>query len=506
MSIPYFEQEFTFPQPDGTYLKVKGWGNQDKAVFETLDGFTVTRDPVTGFYQYAALSSDGNDLVPTGYQAEKVNPQELGLSKSIRTKPLAEPMSNAITSELSATKTRWQTRRERARMQKRTQLTAAPSDVVAAPPQRETVGDFIGLCLLIQFPDVPGTISREEVEEFCNRPGYNGFGNNGSVHDYFLANSGGKLRYTNIVAPYYTAEHNRSHYIDETQPYPRRAQELIKEALDSLKAQGFDFSSLTVDAQGFVYATNIFYAGPIVNGWSKGLWPHASKMPNFQLMPGKTAADYQITNMGSQLTLGTFCHENGHMICDFPDLYDYGFDSHGVGSFCLMCYGGTVNDKNPTQINAYLKLNAGWANSVTDITAGLNASVRAGVNDFFILRKNQNEYFIIENRQQSGRDQALPGSGLAIWHIDELGSNENQAMTLNSHYECSLVQADGEFDLERFRDSRLGEAKDLFHGAGNARFGDTTNPNSRWWDGSSSGLNITNISNNAPTVTFVANG
>src|SRR5690349_20230218 len=84
MSIPYLGQEFTFPQPDGTYLQVRGFGNQDTAVFETLDGFTVTKDPVTGFYQYAALSSDGNDLVPTGYQAERVNPRNLGLAKNIR--------------------------------------------------------------------------------------------------------------------------------------------------------------------------------------------------------------------------------------------------------------------------------------------------------------------------------------------------------------------------------------------------------------------------------------
>ena len=34
-------------------------------------------------------------------------------------------------------------------------------------------------------------------------------------------------------------------------------------------------------------------------------------------------ADYQITDMGNRLTLGTFCHENGHMVCDFPDLYPY---------------------------------------------------------------------------------------------------------------------------------------------------------------------------------------
>ena len=49
-----------------------------------------------------------------------------------------------------------------------------------APPQRATVGDFVGLCLLIDFSDEPGTISRSEVDNFCNQPGYSGFGNGGS--------------------------------------------------------------------------------------------------------------------------------------------------------------------------------------------------------------------------------------------------------------------------------------------------------------------------------------
>lgn len=506
MPVPYFGQEFTLIQPDGTELKVKGGGNKDNAVFETLDGFTVTRDPVSGFYQYAALSSDGYDLVPTGHQAGRVNPYKLGLSKGIRTNRLAAPMSDAM----SAKKTRWQTRREITRAQKRAQLEAGPADVAPAPLQRQTVGDFIGLCLLVDFPDVPHTISREEVEAYCNRQGYNTYGNNGSVFDYFFDNSGGKLRYTNIVTPYYTAQHNRSHYIDENEDYTRRASELIREALDSLRAQDFDFSQLTVDAEGFVYATNIFYAGPNVNNPEKGLWPHASNMHPYQLMPGKTVEDYQITNMGTELTLGTFCHENGHMVCDFPDLYDYRDDdvySHGVGSFCLMCTGLEPNRKNPTQVNAYLKFQAGWADSVTEITPGLNASVRADVNDFYILRKNETEYFIIENRQKTGRDQALPGSGLAIWHIDELGNNDNQNMTASSHYECSLVQADGEFDLERAKaNGRYGEAKDLFHGDGNTRFGDATDPHSRWWDGTSSGLNITDIRNEGSIMTFIANG
>lgn len=502
MSIPYFGREFTFTQPDGTTLKVKGWGNQEKAVFETLDGFTVTRDPVTGFYQYASLSNDGNDLIPSGFQADMVNPRNLGLSKSIRTN-LGGPPSDTITSGLPAKKTRWQTRREITRMQQRAALMA---DAMPAPPQRQTVGDFVGLCLLIDFEDVPATISRDEVEAYCNLKNYAGFGNKGSVYDYFFDNSGGKLRYTSIVAPYYRAKHKRTYYTNEAISYTVRAQELIREALDWLRSQNFDFSPLTVDAQKYVYATNVFYAGEGVNNWSQGLWPHSSTLSSdYQLMSGKKAADYQITNIGDELTLGTFCHENGHMICDFPDLYDYkddGVYSHGVGSFCLMCAGANIDEKNPTQVNAYLKFRAGWANSVTQITAGLNAQVRAGVNDFFMLRKNQREYFIIENRQKSKRDAALPGPGLAIWHIDELGDNENQGMTANSHYECSLVQADGEFDLEHATGNEFGEAGDLFHGGGNSRFGNTTNPNSRWWNGSSSGLDISDIGNNAATMTF----
>jgi hypothetical protein len=31
------------------------------------------------------------------------------------------------------------------------------------------------------------------VDDFCNKPGYTGFGNNGSVYDYFLEISGGAL-------------------------------------------------------------------------------------------------------------------------------------------------------------------------------------------------------------------------------------------------------------------------------------------------------------------------
>ena len=138
---------------------------------------------------------------------------------------------------------RWEVRRKQFKARLRS-VAAAPG-IAAAPPQRETVGDFVGLCLLIQFPDVPGTITRDEVDNFCNKTGYTGFGNTGSVYDYFLEVSSGKLRYKNVVTPYYTAKHPRKYYTNESVAQPIRARQLIKEALDHFRTQGFNFASLT---------------------------------------------------------------------------------------------------------------------------------------------------------------------------------------------------------------------------------------------------------------------
>ena len=44
MSFPFFGQEFTFTQPDGTKVRVRGLGDQHRAVFETMEGFMVIRD------------------------------------------------------------------------------------------------------------------------------------------------------------------------------------------------------------------------------------------------------------------------------------------------------------------------------------------------------------------------------------------------------------------------------------------------------------------------------
>lgn len=492
MATQFSGKRFTFTQPDGTKLDVVGWGNQHEAVFETLDGHTVVQDPATGFYEFAVATPEGDDLRPSGIAPGDLPAGVLNLTKSLRRSPEVARSRVREARGLPKGGTRWEQRLAQKR------APAAPPGVAAAPPTRPTVGSYVGLVLLIEFPDVRGTIQQNEVEAYCNQQAYSGFGNNGSVRDYFADISGGKLDYTNVVTPYYTARNNRSYYTNEKVEQPIRARELIREALRHWKSQGFDFGRLTLDAEDCAYAVNVFYAGPCVNNWAKGLWPHSFHLgTKFELGPNRFAHDYQITNMGTELTLGTFCHENGHMICDFPDLYDYGNQSSGVGVFCLMC-AGNFDEKNPSHVGAYLKYKAGWGKP--RLIAPGSHNVKAGQNDFLIHQKNATEYFIIENRSNTARDASLPGSGLAIWHVDELGDNEYEQGTAAKHYECSLVQADGRLELERNR-SHAGDAADLF-GQTVKTFSSTTPPKSQWWDGSSAALEIDAISAPGPTMSF----
>jgi hypothetical protein len=162
-----------------------------------------------------------------------------------------------------------------------------------------------------------------------------------------------------------------------------------------------------------------------------------------------------------------------------------------------MCSFGPAT--NPTQVDAYLKDVAGWTSKLTTLGPGMTVAIAAGSNDFLIYRKNATEYFIMENRQRSGRDAALPDVGLAIWHVDQLGSNNQEQMTSGQHYECSLEQADNRFDLEHGVNG--GDTGDLFGGRTARSFGSRTVPSSTWWDGSPSGLELAQISAPAPTIT-----
>ncbi|NQU09717.1 M6 family metalloprotease domain-containing protein, partial [bacterium] len=518
-----FAEKTQFQQPDGTKIILWGQGDEFYAVFETMDGYTVTFNPATKAYHYATVAVDGSSLVPTVLQVGQGNPAALGLAKHLRISPAAIKkqvqdrfqkwdQGMQVTARWNGIKTAWQQA-----------ALDAKGGAIMSPPGFTTTGTKVGLTLLIDFSDDPATIPQASVIDFCNGDSYTGYGNNGPVKKYFSDNSNGSLTYTNVVTIYIRVPQPKTYYNVTTNDCGDQANILIKDALDTMKALPNyateilpSFGGLTVDGSNRAVAFNVFYAGGNGGVWAKGLWPHSWSLWNVgaqDLGNGKSVFKYQITNIGTSLALGTFCHENGHMLCGYPDIYDYGYDSiGGAGMFCLMNSGG--HGANPVQICAYLKRASGWATTVElDNTSNLYAALSASgadFNKFYRYAKPgvPTEYYLLENRQESGRDANLPASGVAIWHIDELGDKDNQSTNYNSshlNYEVSLMQADNLWHFQNNVNS--GDSKDLYYlgntaGGYNNTFSDASAPSARWWDGSNSGVNVTQFSASGSTMTF----
>ncbi len=523
-----FDKIVAFTQPDGTRIDLQARGDEFHAVFETREGYTVVFAPEDRSYRYAVSSADGLDLEPSDLHVGQGDPATLGVPRHLRVAPgLARDRTARRRQRWEAftrTRDRWEQRKAgRQAAEAAAQSSAGP--IALAPPAYETTGVKVGLCLLIDFSDDPATIPQTNIVEFCNGTAYTGFGNNGSVRQYYHDVSGGLLTYTNIVTAYIRMAQPKSYYNDTSKDCGEQGVLLIKDAIAILKAQtnfateiAPGLAALTVDGDGNAVACNVYYAGGNSGVWSFGLWPHSwaindgnSYTPE-PLTDDISVLNYQITDIGDSLELGTFCHENGHMLCDFPDLYDYDYDSvGGAGFFCLMGYGSAAT--NPSQICAYLKRASGWATTL-ELTqdSSLTASLSAASNTFYRFAKpgTPKEYYLVENRQNTGRDASLPASGIAIWHIDEDGDRDNQSLAYNTthaNYEVSLVQADNLWHLQNYQNG--GDAYDLYYSdnaaAGYANvFNDVTAPSARWWDGSLSGVNWSDFSASASTMTFAA--
>ncbi len=510
LAAPHNGDEFTFRQGDGSELELKGYGDEFHMRFETADGYTVIRDDAQGMFCYAKRSKDGRQLVSTGVPVGRAVPA--GLRKHIdltrvATRKIRSELRHKWTSQMDCVKS-WDAMKAAAQRD---------NGAFASPPDSKTLGELFGLTVLVDFPDDPGAITVEQVRDFCNKVGYNENGNNGSVYDYFLNNSNKLLKYTNVVVGYYRAKNKKDYY------NKRESNVLVEEVAAYLKNNPPpDLAKISTYPGGNCRAVNIYFAGDSPESSSAGLWPHAHEIDAVDIGGGKKIKDYQMTNMGKSLKIGVFCHENGHLICGYPDIYCGDSDTGGAGNFCLMDSAGS--GPNPSQICAYLKYKSGWG-SVTTITGSKtmtgNKIYKSGTggdgnvgNQFYLYQRPgvATEYYLIENRQKSGNDSDLPAAGLAVWHVDELGGRSKSNYSYNAthnNFEATLMQADNLWHFENNKNA--GDAQDLFY-AGNTATGytnaftDTSALCSKWWDGTSSKLSITSISASGDTMTFDASG
>ncbi len=483
-----FGEFLTFPQEKGPEVQLRVYGDEFYSRYENTDGYSVVYDQDHGLYCYAFLIL--GEFVSSGVDSSLSPPERVRRhfkeSEEVRNRKFEaryakmDPPASAFKPSLN--------------------LRTFGAEKGLLEGRRVSEGEIKGLTVLVQFSDVKSTVTREDVDAQLNGQGYHENGNFCSVREYFRLMSSGKLDYSNVVVGPITLSRNRQYYTENL---------LVKEALDlavkgGLALEQFDSRGVgMVDAMSFLYAGQTQYLGE--------LWPH-NHIIDLKYKNMKTYF-YMLSSMGrskEDLSIGTFCHESGHMICRWPDLYDYGnrdgdFEkSAGLGYFCLMSAGNHNDDgRTPAPVCVFLRNLVGWC----DKTVRLNqpGQYQADHGDYgtaMIYETGKiNEYFLVENRSGIDLDASIPAGGLAVYHCDTLGSNEWQGGSATKHYQCGLLQADGSLDLETNRS--MGDEKDLFGRMMGIALSHNTRPTSVLWDGSDSGLMISNIGEPGRVITFV---
>ena len=475
-------------QHSGDPVQLRIFGDEFYARYETLEGYSVVYDTTCRSYCYATLAR--GHFVSTGVLACHAPPA--GLKRHL--KELTEVRNEKFGR-------RYATLRPRESSSGSSESRTLGPDDGLLEGRKLSRGTVRGLTLIVNFADVKTNIGPSDVTAMFNADDYTENGNECSVKEYFRRVSNGKLTYTNDVFGPIELSMRRSHYINTL---------LFEEALEkAVAAHGIDLSAYDSRGEGIVDAINILYAGE--SQYSGELWPHNSVRA---VQKGNVRTHfYQLTGLGvikSDLRIGTICHENAHMLCRFPDMYDYGErdgdheKSQGIGRYCLMGSGNHLNERrSPAAVCAYLRDLAGWCDTEVDLNTAGGYVARQG--DYGTVMKfrtdKANEYFVVENRAKSGLDKHLPDGGLAVYHCDTLGSNEWQQGTRNQHYQCALLQADGHLDLENNRNA--GDEGDLYGSADGVALSHTTLPSSREWDGTDSGLVVSDIGPTGDEIGFV---
>ena len=493
-AAPYHGERVTVRQPDGTPVEVVLWGDELFARAETTDGYALVIEPGTNRICYAKAGQDGA-LVSTGIAYTGDEDAVVDGQRRQRTRPSvdAELRRRGVARGLEHARPHVERLRETARGHlwgggrapwnapasgsTAAQVTAQSAALLAAAP----TGSATGLLVLVDFPNRTATIPQAELETAFNGASYGD--PRGSIRTWTEAISYGAVSVNHRVTAYYRARNPTTYYLRGGQGDYTGATELMREVYAYIDAN-IDLRTLTV-VNGALSSLAVVYAGDVIaNGWANSLWPHAAGA-RYTTSEGVRITHYYMSNLGSRvpISLKTHRHELGHSFFSWPDTYDYDSDSRSAGGFAM-----------ETDIPcAPFRMWAGWIN-VVDVN-GVNQTFTLPANGDTALRYrnpgNTREYFIVENLLKTGWNSAAPDQGLLVWHVDEAGDNSWQDMTPTRHYELSVEQADGLFELER--NVRNGADGDLFHAGYKTLFDATTTPNSNWWSGAQSGLRLSNI-------------
>ena len=232
-------------------------------------------------------------------------------------------------------------------------------------------------------------------------------------------------------------------------------------------------------------------------------------------------------------TIGIIAHELGHAYFRLPDLYDTSSEGAGIGYFGLMGAGNwgqkTSSEKGgatPVHLSAWSKekigacvpqtVNSG-TNDITLPAVYQSSTHAASCRIYKATTSTSGEYFLFENRSSGGYDQGLGTlydissnsyalsnyiGGVAIWHVKGTLSS---CFPSNNNCEAQspkLVDLEEANDADLDNDSSRGRTTHLFYSSNSATFNNSSTPNSKLYDNSSSGISATSISAAGDSMTL----
>jgi len=376
--------------------------------------------------------------------------------------------------------------------------------LMAPPPAWQgmpTTGNVRILAILIEFQDYTHSNTQNTIHSNLFGAGDAARTPYESLDRYYDRASYNQLDLSNgNTLGWYQTSYNRSSVTQNT----TGRQNLIKEVLTHYDNQGHDFSQYDNDGNGVIDYFVVIWTGPD-NGWGNFWWGYQTSFTdNSYVLDGVTLGKYS-WQWESRPVGGTFSpvvviHETGHAL-GVPDYYDYApgmGPNGGLGDIDMM-------DANCGDHNAFTKWMLEWITPVP-VSSGtqvltLNAS---GTNqDAVIIWPGIttgdlfSEFYIVQNRHRVGNDNTtcMPGDGMLIFHVDAhldaLGNDFLYDNSFTSRKLLRLMEADGLEEIET-GDGRA-DADDYYKAG--ATFGTCSMPSSKKYDGSDSGIEISNFSN-----------
>lgn len=335
------------------------------------------------------------------------------------------------------------------------------------------IGKKKGLIILVDFQNkkFKDEHTPELYNDILNKVGFTSeLGFKGSVKDYFLSQSYGQFELDFDVIGPLTMPKTYGYYGANTQGNDTNPGLMVATACE-MADEFVNYQDYDWDGDGEVDQVFVIFAGlgEAAGGDANTIWPHEWHLQYSDykktLTLDKTVIDtyacgpeliqrgYNENSIGIE-GIGTICHEFTHCL-GLPDMYDTSGSNFGMYTWDLMSSGSyNGNSFSPAGYTSYERMYCGWKQPIVlkndTVVTDMKAIGDGG--DFYIIYNDAHpdEYYLLENRQQSGWDEALPGSGLLVLHIDydeqlwryNLVNNTTSYDGYNTHQRCTIIPAD----------------------------------------------------------------